>query len=136
MRYLLDTNIFLFMLMDREQIHRDITILLDDYDNLFYFSTISIQEIIHLYQTHKIKNVWKSPHDILPTIEEAGLILLPVKKEHLVTYANLNLIQSHKDPNDRVIISQAITEKLTLVSSDKKFAEYTNQNLHFILNRR
>ncbi len=136
MRYLLDTNIFLFMLMDREQIHRDVAVILNDYENLLYISTISVQEIIHLYQTHKIKNVWKLADNIIPTILEAGLILLPVKKEHLATYANLSLVLNHKDPNDRVIISQAITEKLTLVSSDKKFLEYTNQNLQFVLNKR
>ncbi len=136
MRYLLDTNIFLFMLMDREQIHRDVAVILNDYENLLYISTISVQEIIHLYQTHKIKNVWKLADNIIPTILEAGLILLPVKKEHLTTYANLSLVLNHKDPNDRVIISQTITEKLTLVSSDKKFLEYTNQNLQFVLNKR
>jgi len=56
--------------------------MLDNYNHRFYVSTISIQEIIHLYKKKgKIKTTWKSADDILPSIE-LNFEILPVKKEH------------------------------------------------------
>ncbi|MDR1779439.1 MAG: hypothetical protein LBR50_01745 [Tannerella sp.] len=39
------------------------------------------------------------------------------------------------DPSDRLIIAQAITEKIPLISSDKQFPKYRKYGLAFILNR-
>ncbi|MDR3260950.1 MAG: PIN domain-containing protein, partial [Tannerella sp.] len=101
----------------------------------FYISTVSIQELIHLHKRGKIKTKWKRVEDILPDIE-TKLEILPVKKEHLVMYSKLSTSESHNDPNDHVIISQAITEKMTLISSDHKFEDYVKQNLNLIFNCR
>ena len=64
--------------------------------------------------------------------------ILPLKKEHMETYANLrlNLAQDHKDPSDHVIISHAITEHIPLISEDSKFEFYKDQGLDLILNNR
>jgi PIN domain nuclease of toxin-antitoxin system len=64
--------------------------------------------------------------------------ILPVKKEHLLTYASLstNEAQNHSDPSDHIIISQAITEHMPLISSDRKFHFYTDQQLDFVYNER
>ncbi|MDR3189131.1 MAG: PIN domain-containing protein, partial [Prevotellaceae bacterium] len=69
-------------------------------------------------------------------IEKANFQLLPVKREHLLTYAALSTPKWHNDPNDHIIISQAITERMFLISSDRKFEQYINQDLHFIFNDR
>ena len=60
--------------------------------------------------------------------------ILPLNVEHMLTYSDLelNVAQKHKDPSDHVIISHAITERLTLVSSDGKFEFYRKQGLDFI----
>jgi PIN domain nuclease of toxin-antitoxin system len=62
--------------------------------------------------------------------------LLPVKKEHLATYATLSAAPDHNDPADHIIIAQAITEQMRLISSDQKFEHYTKQKLHLIFNSR
>jgi PIN domain nuclease of toxin-antitoxin system len=134
-RYLLDTNIVLFSLHNPKELEYNILDMLDNYNHLFYVSTISIQEIIHLYKRDKIKTPWKKVEEILPSIE-TSFEILPVKKEHLVTYSKLSTLESHNDPNDHVIISQAITEKITLISSDQKFEGYVKQKLDFIFNSR
>jgi PIN domain nuclease of toxin-antitoxin system len=134
-RYLLDTNIVLFALRDSEELDRNVSALLMDYGNLFYVSTVSIQEIIHLYKRGKIKTAWKKPEDILPGIEQ-HFDIMPVTREHLVTYSKLSVVNGHNDPNDHLIISQAITESITLISSDRQFEGYTKQKLDFIFNRR
>jgi len=58
-----------------------------------------------------------------------------VSKEHLRTFTKLDLVEDHNDPSDRLIIAQAITEKIPLISSDKKFPKYRKQGLDLIFNR-
>ena len=58
-----------------------------------------------------------------------------VTKEHLQTLSKLETVEGHNDPSDRLIISQAITEKIPLISSDKKFPKYTKFGLDLIPNR-
>jgi PIN domain nuclease of toxin-antitoxin system len=135
-RYLLDTNIVLFSLHNQQELDRNVWDILRDYNDKFYVSTVSIQEIIHLHKRNKIKTNWKKTEEILPSIEALHFELLPVKKEHLMTYSKLSTVEFHNDPNDHIIISQAITEKITLISSDRKFEDYTKQKLSFLFNNR
>ncbi len=51
-----------------------------------------------------------------------ALQILPVKLSHALYLENLPL--HHKDPFDRLLISQAIVENMTLVSADTNFAKY------------
>lgn len=70
--------------------------------------------------------------------KEYYITILPVRKEHIITYARmeLNNAQGHKDPSDHVIIAHAITEHLPLISSDTRFPFYTKQGLELIVNKR
>ena len=54
-RYLLDTNIVLFSLFNHEELEIEVSDLLDDYNNRFYVSSVSVQEIIHLYKKDRIE---------------------------------------------------------------------------------
>ena len=53
--------------------------------------------------------------------------LLPVSLEHLIKLMNLDF--HHRDPFDRLIIAQAITENLTLLSRDEHFKSYPEKVL-------
>lgn len=135
--YLLDTNIVMFFFLNPKDLIRKVQNRLNDSNNIFYVSTTSVKEIIHLYNSGKIKKSrWKRAEDIVPDIESAHFELLPVKREHFVTYATLSTPKEHNDPNDHIIISQAITERMILISSDRKFMQYINQDLRFIFNDR
>ena len=65
---------------------------------------------------------------------ELDIDILPLRSRVGYTYANLQLneAQNHRDPSDHVIISHAITEHLTLLSSDTKFPFYRSQGLDLI----
>ena len=54
------------------------------------------------------------------------------------TYSRLqrNEAQGHKDPSDHVIISQAITLGIPLISSDTRFPFYRKQGLQLIFNKK
>ena len=46
MRYLIDTNIFVFFVADPDRLSRDIRMLLEDYDSQLYISTESVKELV------------------------------------------------------------------------------------------
>ena len=51
-----------------------------------------------------------------------GFKILPIERDHLVVLSTLEFI--HRDPFDRIIISQAIAENMPLISSDEIFMKY------------
>lgn len=138
MRYLIDTNIFVYSANDTDSLSRDVRAILEDYDNTFCISIESVKELIVAYRNKGLLNrIWKNPEAMVRAIEDDfGITILPLKKEHMLTYSkmDINEAQGHKDPSDHVIIAQAITEKIPLISSDTRFPFYVNQGLELIAN--
>jgi len=136
MRYLIDTNVLANIVTDG-YISDDVQAIFDDYENQIYVSSESIKEFVHLVQEKRIvlnKNFRSL--DVFDLIENNfGLHVKYVTKEHLRTLASLETVEGHSDPNDRLIIAQAITEKIPLISSDTKFPKYIQFGLKFIPNR-
>jgi PIN domain nuclease of toxin-antitoxin system len=136
MRYLIDTNV-LIKFIKGYGISDDTKSILEDYYNIIYVSSESIKEFIHLVQNNKIvlKKEIRSL-DVFDLIENTfGFEVKYVSKEHLRTLAKLDLVEGHHDPSDRLIISQALTEAIPLISSDTKFPEYRKYGLDLITNR-
>ncbi|MCD8394730.1 MAG: type II toxin-antitoxin system VapC family toxin [Bacteroidales bacterium] len=138
MRLLLDTNIFVFLATDADYLSKDVFALIDDPDNQLYMSAESLKELIVAYRNKGLGGKrWKNEQHMLDTVEEEyNVTVLPITKEHMRTFAALqiNEAQGHKDPSDHVIISHAITEGLTLISSDTRFPFYRKQGLELIEN--
>jgi len=136
MRYLIDTNIFLFAMRERDKLHRDVLDIITDYENKIYISSESIKEIILLLRAGKIeKPTWKTTEDIFVSVEEYGFTVDYIKKEQIIALGKIEPIQDHKDPFDHAIIAHAIANKITLISSDDKMQYYRDQGLKFILNK-
>jgi len=135
MRYLLDTNILINLVKD-DYDDTDILELTTDYENIIYVSSESVKEFIHLVQAGK--NILKKEYralDVFDLIETTfGFEVKYVTKEHLRTFAQLDLVEGHNDPSDRLIIAQALTEKMPVISSDTKFPKYRKQGLNLIFN--
>lgn len=65
MRYLLDTNIFVYAVQDRDSLSEDVAAILEDYDNTFYMSAESVKELIVAYRNKKLLNKkWKSAKEL------------------------------------------------------------------------
>ena len=136
MRYLIDTNVFI-NIIENDFISDDVFAILYDYSNQIYISSESIKEFIILVQAGKISGIkGKTIRDVFDFIEnELGYTVKYISKEHLCTFAKLDLVEGHNDPTDRLIIAQALTEKIPLISSDAKFPKYRKQGLDLIVNR-
>lgn len=54
----------------------------------------------------------------------ANIEVLPISPKYLETFANLPLFPNHKDPFDRLIIATALTDNLSIITTDAKFSLY------------
>lgn len=133
MRLFLDTNILVFFLYDPNELCTDVKECLFDYSNTLFTSTVCVQELIHLCQIGKISQEGNS---ILNALNETGVSIEQVSAKHLSELATLPLHDDHRDPNDRMIIAQAISDHIPLISSDRMFARYCRYGLDFIYNER
>ena len=140
MRYLIDTNIFVYMASDPEYLNRNIDAIIQDPETLLYISAESVRELIVAYRNKGLcSKRWKSAEAMIVAIEKEFYVkILPLKKEHMQTYAHMeiNEAQGHKDPSDHVIIAHAITEHLPLISSDTRFGFYRSQGLDLVFNQK
>ena len=137
MRYFIDTNIFLFLNTDRDEIGSDVRALLEDYENTFIISVESIREIVTLLKSGRIVvRGWQSYSGIKASLDAHGIEIRYISESHLKTLYALRPAPHHSDPADLMIIAQAITEDIPLISSDTKFPLYVSQGLKSILNKR
>jgi len=138
MRYLIDTNVLIDIVeQSGDGLSCNAQAVIADYENLIYISSESVKEFIHLMQEGRIalKKHLRSL-EVFDLIENSlGFNVKYVSREHLRTFAGLAPVEGHRDTNDRLIIAQAITEKMPLISSDSKFSKYRKMGLDFIPNR-
>lgn len=73
---------------------------------------------------------------MLDELGRSGIETVFFNKHHFLQYAGLDIVEGHKDMNDHAIIAQAISDRITLVSSDRTFRNYVSQGLDFIYNKR
>lgn len=117
MRVLLDTHLLLWALGSPLKLSANTRKLVDTSE--VYVSAASIWEISIKAALGKIK---ADAAEILATIQPAGLTLLPVSGEHAARVARLPA--HHKDPFDRILIAQAVTEPMILLTNDKALERY------------
>ena len=141
-RFYLDTNILVFLgTGNKDALSYEVRELLKDYSNIFLTSYECVKELIYILQIGKIKTSKKdknalTPFNVFEWLESQNIQVVPVGKEHLKKFAELPLYDDHKDPGDRIIITQAIADKVSLVSSDRKFNRYEKNGLEFLYNER
>ncbi len=143
MRYYLDTNIFVFLSYPKgmSELSAEVMDIVTGYTDILLTSTVVVQELIHLYQIGKLplrtKSDVTSAEEVLAWLHDTlNVTIVPVTEKHLQTYAALPLYSDHRDPNDRIIVAQAITDHVPLISSDRKFTHYVKSGLNFIFNER
>lgn len=138
MRYLLDTNILVHLVKDnKDEISNDVWEIINDFSNQIYTSSISVIELFQLHRIGKIRPNFKTKEEMIDYIEGQFYIeILPYTKKTTEILASLDIAKEHNDPFDHAIISQAMADKLTLISSDRKFENYAPQGLEFVFNKR
>ena len=118
MKIIIDTHIFLWAISEPDKLSKDKVIELNNLANTIYVSAITLVEII-------IKNtIGKLDVDLnlIEIIEKSGFELLDFNTKDAMTLEEMPL--HHKDPFDRMLIAQAISNNYYMMSDDRKFKQY------------
>ncbi|MFN7098716.1 MAG: type II toxin-antitoxin system VapC family toxin [Gammaproteobacteria bacterium] len=118
MKYLLDTHIWLWWLLDSPKLPVEAKTLIANEKNTIYVSTASLWEIRIKQQIGKIE----LPENFAEDINHSDFINLPITFEHVNTLVHFPL--HHHDPFDRLLIAQAYYEHLILLTKDKMLEHY------------
>lgn len=127
MRFLLDTGVWLWSVGRVEQINQAAREVLSDPQQELLFSAASAWEIAIKAAIGKLQFP-ESPRTLVPR-ETARLGLRPLPVNHVHALATYDLLLHHGDPFDRLLVAQAVTEGLTLVTADREMQKYPVQIL-------
>ncbi len=122
MKLLLDTHVFIWSVLEPEKLSSQIVMLISSDDNDLFLSTASIWEMQIKIGIGKLHFDNLLSEIVAQQREINELKILPIKLKHIWQLNNLPL--HHKDPFDRMIISQAITENLPILTIDNIFNQY------------
>jgi PIN domain nuclease of toxin-antitoxin system len=124
---LLDTNVFLWLISEDERLSAPGRDLFADQANKLLLSMASVWEIFIKLGTQKLILPADPEGFLRAQLRENDIGLLPVRFHHAARLPGLPKL--HKDPFDRIIIAQALCEKIPVLSADPLFAEYGVKNL-------
>lgn len=122
MHILLDTHAFLWTAVGDSQLSKRAENLFLDSQNQLYLSVASIWEMAIKSSLGKLTFQKPIESFILDILQENGIQLLTIEFRHAIRVSTLTF--HHHDPFDRLLISQAIEEKIPLLSCDKVFDSY------------
>jgi PIN domain nuclease of toxin-antitoxin system len=123
MRFLLDTHCFLWNFLEPHKLSALAQEIIDDGDNEIYLSAVSAWEIAIKFGVGKL-SLPATPDVYVPSrMAHADISALPVTQISALRVHTLPPI--HKDPFDRLLIAQAQTESLTILSDDHLFTHYS-----------
>lgn len=127
MKVLIDTHIFLWFMEGVRLSQKARNFLLDTINNEIFVSHVTAWEISIKYGIGKLK-IPDIPEIWVPDrIRRAGFTHLPIEIQPLLRVYNLP--PHHKDPFDRLLISQANASNLTIVTEDPNFSKYQVKTL-------
>jgi PIN domain nuclease of toxin-antitoxin system len=121
MKILLDTQAFIWFVENDKQLPTKIKEYLEDSNNNIAISIASLWEMAIKMTLDKLQ-LNCDIEEMIEKLYENGFDILPILPKHIIKLSTLDYI--HRDPFDRIIISQGLTENILIVSSDKIFDEY------------
>ena len=128
MRLLLDTHIALWAVTDDPKLSRQARILINNQSNTMAVSVISLWEVA----IKQMMSARRKAADPLPlTVEEAaiafseaGFDILNLTAKHVGALAALAPL--HADPFDRILVAQALSEGMRLLTNDHRLPAYSD----------
>ncbi len=122
MRLLLDTHIFIWLIEGNPNLSQAAREAIEDESNTLHLSIVSLWEITIKTSLGKLDLAIPLEQIVINFILPSGMEILPIHLPHLLILQKLPF--HHRDPFDRLLIAQAKSEGLTLVSEDGTFEQY------------
>ena len=117
---LIDTHIMIWFMFDDSKLSTEALKTIKSADTV-YVSIASLWEIAIKQSLGKL-DIDLSIEDLAKECDKVGISIMPIEARHLDKIKELP--QIHGDPFDRLIIAQAVTEGMGLVTKDEKIVQY------------
>lgn len=122
MSYLLDTTVFVWLLKEPERLNRRALDLLEDQSQDVFLSSVTSWEVVIKFAIGKL-TLPKKPSELLSEIF-TNFVFQPLPITHAHSVAVGELAFHHRDPFDRMLVAQAKSENLVLLTADSMFEKY------------
>ncbi len=123
MNLLLDTHIFLWFVNDDPRLSDRLKDLIENENNFSYLSVASLWEMSIKYNLGKLTLAPSYEEFMEREVSESSINLLNIELEHLKINASLPF--HHRDPFDRIIITQSMAENIPIITVDSVFNQYS-----------
>ncbi len=121
MTFLLDTHLLVWTTSESTRLSREARRLIDSPENDLYFSVISIWEVA-IKSGLRRSEFTIDPHVLRRELVRRKYNEIPVMGAHALAINSLPRL--HRDPFDRMLVAQSLTEGITLLTVDAVLAEY------------
>jgi PIN domain nuclease of toxin-antitoxin system len=126
-KILIDTHVFIWYIQNSERLPTSVATLINDGSNEILFSIASIWEMAIKQSTGKLNLGVPYIGFIEKQMRLNNMKLLPISLNHIELVTTLPF--HHRDPFDRILIAQSITEDIILLSADSVFSLYPVQRV-------
>ncbi|WKN41513.1 type II toxin-antitoxin system VapC family toxin [Tunicatimonas pelagia] len=124
MSHLLDTSTFIWFVQGDARLSRTAQAQIEEPENTIFVSIISLWEIVIRQRLNKLDFEADVPQ-MISDIQTMDARLLNLSPHHLQVLEGLDYNPDHKDPFDRLLVSQAIADNLSIITNGGKFPTYS-----------
>jgi PIN domain nuclease of toxin-antitoxin system len=121
-RALLDTHVFLWWITDDERLSGRVREIISDGRNELFFSAASGWEIAIKVRLGRLEIPGNLERFVVDQVSRNAFQVLPIYLGHALHVHELP--DHHRDPFDRILVSQAILEEMSLLSADSEIPRY------------
>lgn len=122
MNYIIDTHTFLWAISKDDQLSNTAKHLIEQVDNTIHLSIASLWEMSIKISIDKLE-LEEAFETLIPReLYNFDIEVMSIEIDHLAALSSLPLL--HRDPFDRLIISQSLIEDIPIIGQDQKFDLY------------
>ena len=132
MIFLLDTHTFIWAVLETNKLSKKSKEIIFNKNNEICVSTVSFWEISLKTRMKKFSFENINIKDFPQFAKKMDFSIIDMGENETITFHELPLKENHKDPFDRMLIWQAITKNMTMLSKDELFDQYKIDGLKLL----
>jgi PIN domain nuclease of toxin-antitoxin system len=129
---LLDTHAFIWAVLETSKLSKNIQSIITNKENEICVSSVSFWEISLKTRIKKFSFENIKIKDFPKYAKNMDFTIIDLQENETITFHELSLKENHKDPFDRMLIWQAITKNMIMLSKDGLFEQYKEDGLKLI----
>ncbi len=118
MKYLLDTHVILWWLLDPKELNKKARDIISDRSHLLFTSSVSFWEMAIKSSIGRLN----LPNNMIELLKNEKIDTLPLTAEDALSVVDLPIL--HNDPFDRMLVVQAKRHDMVLITRDSKLGQY------------